>query len=255
MFLVLLCIPVLILLITLAAIYFKLIRPGRRIYDIFRAQRINCEPFVPLFGQIYDFHRYQQADMRIAYHDDLIRKHGNVYLFSVGPAVHLVINEPDMLADVLRRNNAQNYVKPQIITNMLKPLIGKHNLLITEDNEHERGRRMLNPAFYHANLKLMISIIVDRTIKCIDSLSNKSNFHQKSQQQVDLQILFNRLTLSVIVSCAFGSDFEINAYAKHVMCRVFNEMFDAIMYRGLRMIYQIPFLSKLPFWKKDVVDN
>ena len=47
--------------------------------------------------------------------------------------------------------------------------MGRHSLLLIEGFEHERTRRMINPAFYHANLKPMISIIIDRTAKAMES--------------------------------------------------------------------------------------
>jgi cytochrome P450 len=252
MFSILLCILGIIILIIIVIIYFKLIRPEKRVYDIFRAQGINGEPFVPLIGQISQLKRSREADMMMVYFEELAKKYGHVFLFCFGPIVRLVINEPDLLADVLSRNNAQNYIKPPMATAVFKPIIGTHNLLIGEGDEHERARRMLNPAFHHTNLKSMISIIADRTAKTIERIFTKINSHE---EPVDLQILFNTLTLSIIVSSAFGSDLETNANSKDVMSRVFVQVLDAVVYRSLRMIIQIPFLSKLPFWKKDVVDN
>jgi cytochrome P450 len=128
--------------------------------------------------------------------------------------------------------------------------MGSHNLLVAEGDEHERARRMINPAFHHNNLKSMISIITDRTGKTIESIFRESN-----EKQVDLQVLFNTLTLSIIVSTAFGSDLETNANAKDIMSRVLSEALGAVIYRTLRMVNQIPFLSKLPFWKKNILDN
>jgi cytochrome P450 len=74
--------------------------------------------------------------------------YGNVFLHSFGPAVYLVVNEPDMLADVFSRNNAQNDVKTPLNRNTFVQIIGKHDLLTTESDEHERARRTLNPAFF-----------------------------------------------------------------------------------------------------------
>jgi hypothetical protein len=73
MFTILLCIFVLLVLIILATIYFKLIHPEKRIYDVLHAQGINGEPFVPLIGQISEFRRYREADMIMAYYEDLAK--------------------------------------------------------------------------------------------------------------------------------------------------------------------------------------
>lgn len=38
-------------------IYFKLVRPEKRVYDAFRAQGVPGEPFIPLVGQLFDMNR------------------------------------------------------------------------------------------------------------------------------------------------------------------------------------------------------
>jgi cytochrome P450 len=253
MLLTLLSILVILLLLVFVIIYFNWIHPGKNIYDIFRAQGVNGEPFVPFFGQIAEINRYRDADMLMTYHEELVKKYGNVYLFSIGPGVRLVVNEPDLLADVFSQNNAHNYIKPPTATTIFTPIIGHHNLLVAEGDEHERARRMINSAFHPTSLKSMVSIITDRTAKTIQAILNKSDSSQ--EQQVDLQVLFNSLTLSIIASSAFGADLETNANAKDIMSRVLSDAMDAIIYRTMRMINQIPFLSKLPFWKKDIIDN
>ena len=255
MFLILLYILVLIICTILATIYCYVIRPQKRIYDIFRSQGIKGEPFVPFFGQIFALRRYRGADMLMSYHSDLVKKHGNVLLFGFGPVVRLLVNEPDMLADIFSRHNAQNYRKPPITTAVFGPIFGIHNLLVAEGKEHDRARRMLNPAFHHTNLKSMISIITDRTEKNIDSILTSLSSNQESSQPIDLQILFNTLTLSIIVSSAFGADFETNSYAKHVTHRILNEVLDAVIYRSLIMVNQVPFLSKVPSFRKGIIDK
>ncbi|CAF1024255.1 unnamed protein product [Adineta steineri] len=251
MLLILFYIFIIILIILCLIIYIKLIRPEKLIYDKFRRQGITGEPFIPLLGQISDLHRYRKADKMMNYYGDLVEKHGHVLLYSFGPVVRLLVNEPDMLADVLSRQNSKYYIKPVLATTIFAPIIGYHNLLVAEGSEHERARRMINPAFYHTNLKSMISIIADRTKKTIEKILNK----ERDSEEIDLQNLFNTLTLSIIVSSAFGADFETNTNAKDIMCHVLAEVLDAVLYRSLRMINQIPFLSKLPFWKKTVLDN
>ncbi|CAF1001195.1 unnamed protein product [Adineta steineri] len=250
MFSILLYIFIIILSILCFIIYIKLIRPEKIIYNKLRRQGINGEPFVPLFGQISEIHRYREADKMMNYFEELVQKHGNVFLYSFGSDLRLAINEPDMLADVFSRQNSKYYIKPTILSTVFAPILGYHNLFVIEGSEHERARRMINPAFYHTNLKSMISIIVDRTRKSIDTVLSKTN-----SEGIDLQIFFNTLTLSIIVSSAFGEDLETNINAKEIMCHVFAEVLDAILYRSLRMINQIPFLSKLPFWKKNILDN
>ncbi|CAF3828097.1 unnamed protein product [Rotaria sp. Silwood1] len=243
------------ILIIIAIIYFKLIHPEKRLYDEFHAQGIKGEPFVPLIGQLPQILRYRKADMGLDYFQELIRKHGNIFLMGFGPFTRIIVNEPDLLADVFSRTNALNYDKRSVINDSLIPIIGRHNLLLSEGSEHERARRMINPAFHHVNLKSMVSIISGQTAKAIEALLLKCNSNQQKQEPVDLQIEFNTITLSIIVSSAFGSGIETIINAKDVIRRIFNEVLDAIMYRTIGLINQIPVISQLPFWKKNIVDQ
>ncbi|CAM4818974.1 unnamed protein product [Rotaria magnacalcarata] len=236
--------------IAIAIIYFKLIYPQKQLYNKFRAQGISAEPFVPLVGQLPEIRKKRNKDEQMIYQEELVAKHGNVYVFGFGPLTRLVLVEPNLLADLLSRNNATNYEKPSDFVSAFQPIIGSHNLLISGGSEHERARRMLNPAFHHTNLKSMISIITDRTSKSIESMLSK----EENAKPVDLQILFNQLTLSIIASSAFGADFETNAHSKDDICRIFGEMLEITEYRGMHMINQISFLSQLPFWRKNELD-
>ncbi|CAF3456617.1 unnamed protein product [Rotaria sp. Silwood1] len=79
--------------------------------------------------------------------------------------------------------------------------------------------------------------------------------HGNMDQSIDLPILFNTVTLSIIILTAFGSDFETDVNVKYVMRQVFADVFDAILYRSMYIINLLPLLPKLPFWKKKVIDN
>ncbi|CAF1219176.1 unnamed protein product [Rotaria sordida] len=232
-------------------IYWKLIRPQKRFYDIFRSQGVSCEPFVPFVGQLSDIRRASEKDEALNYRMKLVRKHGYVYVIGFGPSIRLIVMEPDMLADVFGRSHAQDYRKPIGTDSFFKPLIGVHNLLVSEGSEHERARKMLNPAFHFIKLQSMISIMVNQTNKAIDEILLLSTEHQI----IDLQTELNTLTLSIIASCAFGKCFETMANAKQIVCRTFTELLEAIQYRTVRMIDQIPVISQLPFWRKNILDK
>ncbi|CAF4260379.1 unnamed protein product, partial [Rotaria sordida] len=45
-----------------------------------------------------------------------------------GPIVRLVINEPDMFAGILSRNNARNYIKSSFANTVFRLIIGNYNL-------------------------------------------------------------------------------------------------------------------------------
>ncbi|CAF5111959.1 unnamed protein product, partial [Rotaria sp. Silwood1] len=65
----------------------------------------------------------------------------------------------------------------------------------------------------------------------------------------------NALTLTIVASSAFGKGFETTANAKQIVCRAVTELLEVVEYRSVRLIDQIPIVSKLPFWRKDILDK
>ncbi|CAF4303735.1 unnamed protein product, partial [Rotaria sordida] len=112
----------------------------KRLYVVFREQSVNGEPFVPLIGQLSQIRQCRKIGSPMDFHQNLIQKH-QTYLYVWFWSC-----------------SAQT---------IFAPIIGKQNLLISEVYEHERARKMINPAFYHTNLKSMVSILTDQTRKTI----------------------------------------------------------------------------------------
>ena len=236
------------LLLAVLNVYWKWIRPSKRIYDILTGQGIGHEPFVPLVGQLREMRRYREAGRLLDYHEKLREKHGPLYLFSLGPYPRLAVQDLDLLAEILGRSQAGNYSKPADLGFRLQPLIGLHNLLVSNGLEHERARKMLNPAFHFVNLQSMISIMTDQTGRAIDSLLSH-------RSPIELSKHFSTLTLSIIASSAFGRSFQTIANAQEIVDRAFTEVLDAVSYRASRMLNLIPLVSRLPFWKKKIIDQ
>ncbi|CAF2984143.1 unnamed protein product [Rotaria sp. Silwood2] len=234
-----------------AYVYIKLIYPQKRLYDSFRAQGIPGEPFIPMVGQLFDMMRASKQNKGVEYFHELSQKNGSRFLFGFGPLTRLVLLEPESIADILGRSKSENYRKPSHFLNMAKPIIGIHNLLVSEGEEHERARRMLNPAFHFVKLQSLIPIMSNETIKAITSLLSISSL----KNQVNLDIELSALTLSIIASSAFGQSFETIPDAKETICDAFNEVKEVITYRMLHMISQVKFLGELPFWGKDILDH
>ncbi|CAF4266261.1 unnamed protein product, partial [Rotaria sordida] len=141
--------------------------------------------------------------------------------------------------------------KPADIDIFCKPLIGVRNILVSDGYEHERARKMLNPAFHFVKLQSLIPIMVDQTRKTINELLLLSNEHQF----IDLQTEINTLTLAIIASSAFWEDFESMTNSKRTINRVVTELLEAMEYRIVRMIDQIPIILRLPFWRKDIINK
>ncbi|UJR08161.1 hypothetical protein I4U23_012435 [Adineta vaga] len=233
---------------TLLTIYWKIIRPSKSIYDILWSQGVPSEPFIPIIGQTLELRRYREEGQLLEYHKKLTKKYGLRYVFSMGPYPRLVIQEPELIGDVLGRTQAEHFYKPADLSFRLKPLIGTQNLLVSNGKEHDRARKMLNPAFHSDNLQSMISIMTEHTMKAIHNLLESSS-------TIDLAKQFNSLTLSIIISSALGTNSEVDSNTEEIIAQTFKEILAALFYRLARMIMFIPIVSQLPFWKKNIIDQ
>ncbi|CAF3636912.1 unnamed protein product [Rotaria sordida] len=242
---------VVFLLIGLFIIYWKLIRTAKRIYDALHNQHVPGKPFVPIIGQLSELYQAHKNDTIIDFMTNIVQKYGYYFLVGFGPLTRLFIIEPKLIGDILHRSHEQDYIKPADFVTIFEPFIGKHNLLVSEGAEHDRARKMINPAFYFNNLKAMISIMVEQTNKSIDELLPNFN----NQQTVDLQKEFSALTLSIIVSGAFGKQLENQGDLKAIVCESIPKVAAAIEYRTMRMINQVPLLAKLPICQKHIIDQ
>ena len=68
------------------------------------------------------------------------------------------------------------------------------------------------------------------------------NFSASSmeQQTIDLKSKLHPLTLSIIMSCAFGQHSESSGNTEQIISKTFTEVTDAIQYRMNHMISQTP---------------
>ncbi|CAF4027924.1 unnamed protein product [Didymodactylos carnosus] len=195
--------------------------------------------------------RYHLSDTIMQYQLDQQAKYGNVSQIQLGPVPHLVLFDPDLISDVLKKH-AKNYTKTEIFRTVFKPIIGLNNLFVSDGQQHEQSRRMIQPAFHFVKLQSMISIMTQKTTEAIDEWLLTFTAEKK---ELDLPRELNSLTLSIIASSAFGEGFETIQDGKRIICNLFTHVVEATQWRSMNLINQIPLLSKLPLWKKDIVDN
>jgi cytochrome P450 len=240
MFFLLCIIPILIYL------SYKFIYKPKQMYDYLKAQGIPTEPFRPIIGQLYQIRSYLQHNHIMNYFQSLQIKHGSIFLIALKSELRLIIHQPDYIREVLKIHK-ENYLKADFYKRTLSPIIGLHNLLVSEGEEHDRSRRMLNPVFHHVNLQSMIPIIIEQTKKAIHSWPNEGEF--------DVQEESSALSLSIIASAAFGQSFETIQNGRQITHEIFTDVLNAIQHRLFNPLLAIPFLSMLPIMKKPIIDK
>ncbi|MET3860957.1 cytochrome P450 [Dietzia sp. 2505] len=79
---------------------------------------------------------------------------------------------------------------------LLRPLLGEHSLLLQDGDEHARARRLLAPAFGRREIEGYRSLVEEVTTEQLDRWPRSG--------RVRAHILFNELTLEVILRVVFG---------------------------------------------------
>ncbi|CAF4222853.1 unnamed protein product [Rotaria socialis] len=133
-------------------------------YNELLRQGVSGEPFVSIISQLPKLRRARESNGVLDHLFDLSEKYENYFFFSFGSRMGIMMTEPCMIVDIVGRSHAHAYVKPAKGKN-IKEL-----------------EKMLNSAFHFMNLKSMISIMANETVKAIDS-DGKSFTDEEIKQQ------------------------------------------------------------------------
>ncbi|TIA86439.1 hypothetical protein E3P81_04141, partial [Wallemia ichthyophaga] len=87
------------------------------------------------------------------------------------PFIHTI--DKAALHHVLQKNS-QNYVKPRLIQNAMRTIVGHDGILITEGAQHKKLRKLMTPSFFTAgNLQNFIPIIQQKATELVDVFNNE----------------------------------------------------------------------------------
>ena len=74
------------------------------VVKVYQAIRI-----IPLLGQSLEARRAVAKTSWLVYREELSKKYGHVYVSFFGPFTVLIVNEPDLIADILGRSHAEDF--------------------------------------------------------------------------------------------------------------------------------------------------
>jgi cytochrome P450 len=119
---------------------------------------------------------------------------------------------------------------------ILKPVMGRHSLLITDEDEHQRGRKLLMPAFTGPAMRSYRPLVEGLAKEAVQG------WHD-GQRLVTLDAM-NAITLEVILQVVFGvTDEERLAVLRPKVTRIVD--IDA----GILLSWIFPRLRRVPPWK------
>ena len=132
----------------------------------------------------------------LAFGLQIARQYGDIVYYRVGPLRVYQLNHPSLARQILVEQ-PERFRKPWLLKRALRPFAGEG--LVTSDGElWKRQRKLMQPAFHHAQLAVYSEIIVSLATRMADS------FAQGDVRDVREEMA--RLTLSVVVKSLFGAD-------------------------------------------------
>lgn len=145
---------------------------------------------LPLIGSFLEFQRDRLGFLlRVAEH------YGDVSFFRFGPRNIYFINNPQLIEDVLIKNN-RKFTKSKVLQRA-KIIVGE-GLLTSESKQHLQKRRAIQPLFHNRAIPSYGGIMVDEAVK----LTGK----WKDGETIDLHNEMMKLTQTIVVKTLFGAD-------------------------------------------------
>jgi len=117
-----------------------------------------------------------------------LRQHGTFVRYRLGPRTLYLASDPEIVHEVLVAK-ASAFHKDRG-TEMMRPLLGR-GLLTSEDEQHRRQRRALQPAFHKARVADYARVMAEEARRARDSLA--------AAGEVDVLSLAMRTTLEAVV--------------------------------------------------------
>jgi cytochrome P450 len=160
-----------------------------------------------------------------SWHPDIVRS-------AVGKRELISIYKPEYVHEVLVAQ-AEKFHKEITFKRFTTPLLG-NGLLLSEDDEHRRNRKLVAPAFIHRRIPEYVKTMTDYTVRQMD--------RWKEGQSIDIWQEMVRLTLGVTGKSLFGSDVTSDADEVKNYLNYLSHYAD----EQIRIPFHIPFSWKTP---------
>lgn len=168
----------------------------------------------------------------------LVREHGDVVLFKLGPQEVYLINHPDLIRDVLVTHN-RNFIKSRGLQ-MAKRFLGE-GLLTSEGEFHRRQRRLAQPAFHRQRINQYAEAMV--------AYADRTRDRWRAGTTLNISEEMMRLTLAIVGKTLFDADVEAEAKEIGRALSDIMKLFDRITMPFPRLLNKLPLPSNFRFLK------
>ncbi|KAL8131885.1 hypothetical protein AgCh_007697 [Apium graveolens] len=118
-----------------------------------------------------------------------------------GPAPRLLITDPELIKEVMNKNNIFKKIKQIPIVRMFS-----HSLESIDGDQWAQHKKLLTPAFHLHKLKLMLPVMY---ISCTELVSKwEEKVEKNGWCELDIAPYLHTLTSDVISRTSFGSSYK-----------------------------------------------
>jgi cytochrome P450 len=169
---------------------------------------------------------------------ELVKDHGDVVSFRLGPHQAYLLNHPDLFKDVLV-THSHKFMKG-LGLQRAKRVLGE-GLLTSEGEFHRRQRRLLQPAFHRDYIRAYGEVMTTYAAAMRDSW--------QPRQEIDIAEQMRHLTLAIVARALFHADVEAEATEIGQALTTAIELFGASLSLFAELLFRLPLPATFRFQK------
>lgn len=234
------------------AVHIVVVRPLLFLRLARRRCGLQSAPFRPLLGILWEIERGRARGAPLAPLEDADDALGPTYAATLAWYPVVVTSDRALLHDVFVRK-AASFVKPAINALFLRPIVGS-GLVASDGPLWRRQRKMIRPAFEHANLAAVGGLFSAHADAFIDGALSPGSLALPGdgaagggpggEEGVSVPLFTSEVTTRFILAAAFGIVDDV-PLARSVV-RQFRTIVDTHVSRAYKGVGLVPLLRDLP---------
>jgi cytochrome P450 len=168
----------------------------------------------------------------LAFFESLKHDHGDAARFSLFSERFVLFSDPALVNEVLVTKQ-HSFRKGRALEGA-RHFLG-NSLLVSEGEEHTHQRRLIQPAFHRGRIAGYAQVMAERARQWTEA--------RREDEELDLAVEMNRLTLAVVGETLFGSQVDADAHAVAESLTVVIENFSRMLLPFWKLIQRLPTTS------------
>ncbi|CAF1041423.1 unnamed protein product [Adineta steineri] len=181
-------------------------------YNYFKHHGIPAPPYRFFYGHYKDLWSVKSFSKKL---QEWTRQYGSIYGLYAGTTPMYVVSDVDFLEEVYIKQFSSFHSRRLPV--ILRLQTGhKVHLFSAIGARWRRQRQVINPTFSSTKLQLMSPLVNN----CITAMLNKiSSIVHNKNTEINIYLLYKRMTMDVICRCAFGIDTDMQNDTDNIYLR------------------------------------